>query len=149
MEKICTTCHLSKNTETDFYKRSGNTCKSCLSISNKKYLDEHRAEVLARRKKHREANKDRLYAATKQWVEENKEYVAEKKKKYHEAHREKYRDLHRELLKKYPERAFARALIALYVRYGKLIRPDVCSNQIGQHKAQFKRIMMTTQILLM
>lgn len=128
--KKCKNCRVEKNKEefNKWYKKTGSTgfrslCKECDHEINKKYREKNK-ELLTQKRRIRTG-------------------AQPKKKCTDPAKIKRYEDMYRSQ-RKYPERVAARSFLNMYVKIGKIVRPNICEiclknkNVEGHHEDYLK-----------
>lgn len=100
LEKICTSCGVLKPLEMFSRQRERkdgrkSNCKECVSISNKRYVEENKDKVKSRRKRHYEKNKEKYIKMSAEWVKNNPEKAKAKHLKYRHSNLEKVNNYNR------------------------------------------------------
>lgn len=91
--KKCAKCGETKAVEQFPWKikakgKRDSRCKVCRSADAKKYQQEHREEVLARKRQYREANREAINARNRQYREANREEINARKREHWEENRD-------------------------------------------------------------
>ncbi len=92
--KRCSTCKETKSVSEFSKNRSANDglafkCKMCVKEYRRKHYEANKEKILESQRRYREANKEKLAKYHRKYRESNKEKIAESRRKYYQANKEK------------------------------------------------------------